>query len=95
MSVYICKQKILVDNLESNTNFVDINVSFNLKGHPSSDKVTVVLGRPDSEEQRFAEEDEACGYSRIEDITPGKGQEDTNKKNVTENGMTDEEFLNR
>ena len=65
--------------------------------HPKdfSTPVTVVIGRPDSEEQRYIDEDEAAGYSRIEDIKPGKGQEGVDMKEVIENGMTDEEFLNR
>ena len=60
-----------------------------------SSPVTVVIQRPDSEEQRYIDEDEAAGYSRIEDIKPGKGQEDVDMKEIIENGMTDEEFLNR
>lgn len=95
MSVYLRRQTIPVNNLEGRGNCIDITVSFNLKEHTSDEKVTVVIGRPDSEEQRYADEDEAGGYSRIEDITPGKGQEDTNKKHAKEGGMTDEEFLNR
>lgn len=54
----------------------------------------MVINRPDSEQRRF-DEDEAGGYERIEDIKPGKGQEDVDMNDIQENGMTDEEFLNR
>ena len=91
MSVYLRRQTIPLNNLEGRGDCIDITVSFNLKEHSSNDKVTVVIKRPDSEEQRYADEDEAGGYSRIEDIAPGKGKEDT----VNKDGMTDEEFLNR
>ena len=65
----------------------------NHTGHVTS-PVTVVIKRPDSEE-RYIREDDAAGYERIEDIKPGKGQEDVDMKEVEGNGMTDEEFLNR
>ena len=91
MSVYICRQSSPVE-LE----LIDITVSLRFKeARKESHPVTVVIKRPDSEERRYAEEDEAAGYSRIEDIKPGKGQEDVDMKDVKENGMTDEEFLNR
>ncbi|CAB3989195.1 tensin-like isoform X3 [Paramuricea clavata] len=64
----------------------------NHTGHNTS-PVTVVIKRPDSEE-RYIREDDAAGYERIEDIKPGKGQEDVDMKEVEGNGMTDEEFLN-
>ncbi|XP_046860142.1 uncharacterized protein LOC124453366 isoform X2 [Xenia sp. Carnegie-2017] len=44
------------------------------------------------EEQRYMDEDE--GYSRIEDIKPGEGQENITTFDKKENGLTDEEFFN-
>lgn len=45
------------------------------------------------EEQKYMDEDE--GYSRIEDIKPGAGQENITTCDKQENGLTDEEFFNR
>ena len=61
----------------------------------TSTPVATLSKRPDSEERRYRDEDEAAGYTRIEDIKPGKGQENVEIKDVKQNGMTDEEFLNR
>ena len=69
-------------------------VNHHLRGL-TNDISPVVINRTDSVERRYIEEDEAAGYSRIEDIKPGKGKEDVDMKDVHENGMTDEEFLNR
>ena len=73
-----------------------VQTSTPVRGHTRdvSTPVTVVIGGTDSvESRRYKEEDEAAGYESIDNIKPGKGQEDVDMKEV--NGMTDEEFLNR
>ncbi|XP_028408956.1 uncharacterized protein LOC114531545 [Dendronephthya gigantea] len=70
-------------------------VSTPVRYFATSTPVATVSKRPDSEERRYRDEDEAAGYSRIEDIKPGKGKEEVSEmKDVKQNGMTDEEFLN-
>ena len=66
-----------------------------LKLKVSLQPVTLRIQTPESQELQHAAEDEASGYSRIEDITPGVGKQDNEMREIKENGMTDEEFLNR